>query len=160
MKIVVGSDHGGFAAKEFAKKRLQAAGHEVADFGCHSPEAVDFPDVALLVGEAVASGEFEKGVLLDGFGGAVALAANKVPGVRAVAAYNSVSARFAAAHDNANILCLGGKTHGEAAWDEMLEVFFKTPFEGGRHERRIAKISQIEHKYSPLAADCGCRGGA
>ncbi len=148
MKIVIGSDHGGYQAKEFVKGLLQKAGHEVADFGCHSLEAVDFPDVAQLVGEAVARKDFDKGVLLDGFGGAVALAANKVPGVRAVGAYNSVAARFAAAHDDCNVLCLGGKTHGEAALAEIVQVFFSTPFEGGRHERRLAKISDIERKYS------------
>lgn len=148
MKLVIGSDHGGFHAKEFAKAWLQKAGHDVSDFGCYSAEAVDYPDVALLVGEAVAKKEFDKGVLLDGFGGAVALAANKIPGVRAVGAYNSVSARFAAQHDDANILCLGGKTHGEAAIAEILQVFFSTPFEGGRHERRLAKIADIERKYS------------
>jgi ribose 5-phosphate isomerase B len=148
MKIVLGSDHGGFSAKEFVKKHLQKAGHEVTDFGCYSTDPVDYPDVAQLVGEAIARGEYQKGVLLDGFGGAVCLAANKVPGVRAVAAYNSVSARFAAQHDDANILCLGGKTHGELALAEMLNVFFSTPFEGGRHEGRLAKISCIEKKYS------------
>ena len=147
MKIVLGSYHGGFSAKEFVKKFLQQAGHEVTDFGCYSTEAVDYPDVALLIGEAVSKKEFDKGVLLDGFGGAVALAANKIPGVRAVGAYNSVSARFAAAHDDANILCLGGKTHGEAALGEILQVFFSTTFEGGRHERRLAKIVDIERKY-------------
>ena len=148
MKIVIGSDHGGFQGKEFVKGFLQKAGHEVVDFGCHSLASVDYPDVALLVGEAVASGEFEKGVLVDGFGGAVALAANKIPGIRAVGAYNSVAARFAAAHDDCNVLCLGGKTHGEAALAEMLQVFFSTPFEGGRHEKRLAKIAAIERKYS------------
>ena len=148
MKLVIGSDHGGFAAKDFVKKALQKAGHDVADFGCHSTDAVDYPDVAQLVGEAVAGGSFDKGVLIDGFGGAVCLAANKVPGVRAVAAYDSVSARFAAAHDDANVLCLGGKTHGELILGEILKVFFGTPFEGGRHEGRIAKIVGIERKYS------------
>lgn len=148
MRIVIGSDHGGFQAKEFVKKNLQKAGHSVTDFGCYSTESVDYPDVSLLVGEAIAKGEFEKGILIDGFGGAVCLAANKVPGVRAVAAYNSVAARFAAAHDDANILCLGGKTHGEVALAEILQVFFSTPFEGGRHEGRLAKIAAIEKKYS------------
>jgi ribose 5-phosphate isomerase B len=148
MKIVVGSDHGGFSAKDFVKKTLQKLGHEVSDFGCHSSESVDYPDVAQLVAEAVARGEFEKGVLIDGFGGAVALAANKVPGARAVAAYDSVSARFAAAHDDANVLCLGGKTHGELVLGEILNVFFSTRFEGGRHEGRLAKISAIERKFS------------
>ncbi len=148
MKIVIGSDHGGFGAKEFVKKALQKAGHDVTDFGCYSAESVDYPDIALLVGEAVARRDFDKGVLLDGFGGAVALAANKIPGVRAVAAYDSVSARFAAQHDDANILCLGGKTHGELLLTEMLNVFFSTKFEGGRHEGRLAKIAGIEKKYS------------
>ena len=127
---------------------LQKAGHEVADFGCYSEEPVDYPDIALLVGEAVARREYDKGVLLDGFGGAVCLAANKVPGVRAVAAYNSVAARFAAGHDDANVLCLGGKTHGEAALAEILQVFFSTEFEGGRHAGRLAKIAEIERKFS------------
>ena len=147
MKIVIGSDHGGFAAKDFVKKVIQKLGHEVSDFGCHSPESVDYPDIAQLVAEAVVRGDFEKGVLVDGFGGAVALAANKVPGVRAVAAYDTVSARFAAAHDDANILCLGGKTHGELVLNEILQVFFTTRFEGGRHEGRLAKIAGIEKKY-------------
>ncbi len=147
MKLVLGSDHGGFRAKEFVKTVLQEAGHDVTDFGCHSEESVDYPDVALLVGEAVARKDFDKGVLVDGFGGAVALAANKIPGVRAVAAYDGVSARFAAGHDDANVLCLGGKTHGELTLSEILKVFFGTPFEGGRHEKRLAKIADIERKY-------------
>lgn len=148
MKIVIGSDHGGFAAKAFVTKTVQKLGHEVSDFGCHSAESVDYPDVAQLVAEAVVKGDFEKGILIDGFGGAVALAANKVPGVRAVAAYDGVSARFAAAHDDANVLCLGGKTHGELVLAEILQVFFSTKFEGGRHEGRLAKIVGIERKYS------------
>lgn len=148
MKIVIGSDHGGFAAKAFIKKSIQAMGHEVVDFGCHSTEAVDYPDVAQLVAEAVARREFDKGVLIDGFGGAVCMAANKVAGCRAVAAYDSVSARMAAQHDDANVLCLGGKTHGELIHAEILKVFFGTPFEGGRHEGRLAKVAEIERKYS------------
>ena len=148
MKIVVGSDHGGFSAKDFVRKWLQKAGHDVTDFGCYSIDAVDYPDVALLVGEAVVRRDFDKGVLIDGVGGAVCLAANKIPGVRAVGAYNSISARFAAAHDDANVLCLGGKTHGELALAEMLNVFFTTPYEGGRHDGRLAKIAGIEKKYS------------
>ncbi|MEK7382725.1 MAG: RpiB/LacA/LacB family sugar-phosphate isomerase [Elusimicrobiota bacterium] len=148
MRIVIGSDHGGFAVKAFVKKAIQAMGHEVVDFGCHSAEAVDYPDVAQLVAEAVASRAFDKGVLIDGFGGAVCMAANKVVGCRAVAAYDSVSARFAAQHDDANVLCLGGKTHGELIHGEILKVFFSTPFEGGRHEGRLAKVAAIERKYS------------
>lgn len=144
MKIVLGSDHGGFEAKNKALKFLQGLGHEVVDFGCHSPEPVDYPDVAQLVAESVASRAFDRGVLFDGFGGAVALAANKVQGARAVCAYDAVSARFAMAHEDANLLCLGGKTLGELQIQEILKVFFSTAFEGGRHERRLAKVQALE----------------
>ena len=146
MKILVLGATGG-TGKAIVKE-AQTAGHEVVDFGCHSAEAVDYPDVAQLVAEAVARREFDKGVLIDGFGGAVCMAANKVPGARAVAAYDSVSARFAAQHDDANILCIGGKTHGELIQAEILKVFFGTPFEGGRHEGRLAKVKAIEQRYS------------
>lgn len=148
MKLVIGSDHGGFEAKEALKKHLQGLGHAVTDFGCYSQEAVDYPDVAQLVAESVARGEFDRGVLMDGFGGAVALAANKVPGARAVCAYDVVSARFAAAHEDANVLCLGGKTLGELTLRELAQVWLSTPFEGGRHERRLAKVQSIERKYA------------
>lgn len=144
MKVVVGSDHGGFAAKAFVVKTIQSLGHEVVDFGCHSAESVDYPDVAQLVAEAVVRREFDKGVLIDGFGGAVCMAANKVLGARAVAAYDSVSARMAAQHDDANVLCIGGKSHGELIHAEILKVFFGTPFEGGRHEGRLQKVHAIE----------------
>jgi ribose 5-phosphate isomerase B len=148
MKLVIGSDHGGFSAKAFIVKTIQSLGHEVVDFGCHTPEAVDYPDVAQLVAEAVARKDYDRGVLIDGFGGAVCMAANKVPGIRAVAAYDSVSARMAAQHDDANVLCIGGKTHGELIHAEILKTFFGTPFEGGRHEGRLAKVAAIERKYS------------
>lgn len=148
MKLVIGSDHAGFEAKEKLKKFLQSLGHDVTDFGCYSTEAVDYPDVALLVAESVARKEFDRAILLDGFGGAVCLAANKVPGARAVSAYSCLAARFAAGHEDANILCLGGKTHGELALQEMIKTFLSTPFEGGRHERRLAKIQAIEKKYA------------
>lgn len=147
MKLVLGSDHGGFDAKEKAKRFLQELGHSVTDFGCHSPDAVDYPDIAQLVAESVARGEFERGVLFDGFGGAVALAANKVRGARAVCGYDAVSARLAMAHDDANVLCVGGKTHGEIAIQEILKVFFATKYEGGRHDRRLAKIKAIEERH-------------
>ncbi|MEI8192186.1 MAG: RpiB/LacA/LacB family sugar-phosphate isomerase [candidate division NC10 bacterium] len=146
MKLVIGSDHDGSEAKGKHQKLLQGLAHEVSDFGCYSAEAVDYPDIAQLVAEAVARGEFDKGVLLDGFGGAVCMAANKVRGARAVCAYDLISARFAAAHDDANVLCLGGKTHGELALAEIAKLFFPTPFEGGRHERRLAKVAAIEGK--------------
>lgn len=148
MRLVIGSDHGGFEAKERLKKFLLAQGHDVSDFGCYSTEAVDYPDVAQLVAEAVARGEFQKGLLLDGFGGAVCFVANKVPGIRAVCGYDIFSAKLAAGHDDANVLCLGGKTHGELALQEISKAFLATAFEGGRHERRLAKVQLLEKKYS------------
>ena len=148
MKLVIGSDHAGFEAKEGLKGFLQGMGHSVADFGCYSKESVDWPDVAQLVAESVVRREFDRGVLLDGFGGAVALAANKVPGARAVCAYDLMSARFAAAHEDANVLCLGGKTAGELTLQEILKVWLGTPYEGGRHDRRLGKLMAIEKKYS------------
>lgn len=146
MRIVIGADHAGFEAKERLKKFLQKLGHDVTDFGCYSLEPVDFPDIALLVSEAVRRKEFDKAVLVDGFNGAMPLAANKVHGIRAVAAYDTISARFAAAHEDCNVLCLGGKTHGELALEEMLKVWLNTPFEGGKYQKRLDKITAIEQK--------------
>ena len=147
MKIVIGSDHAGFKAKEKIKKFVQGLGHDVVDFGCYSPDPVDFPDIAMLVGEAVKNKEFEKGILIDGFGGAMPLAANKIHGIRAVCAYDILSAKFAAAHEDCNILCLGGKTHGELALQEIVKVWLETPFAGGRYQKRLDKITAIENKY-------------
>ena len=145
MKIVIGSDHAGFEAKEKIKKFLQLLGHEITDFGCYSTDSVDFPDISMLVGEAVKRKEFDKGILLDGFGGGVCLAVNKVRGIRAVCAYDLISAKFAAAHENCNVICLGGKTHGELALKEILKVWLETPYEGGRCQRRLDKITAIEN---------------
>lgn len=146
MRLVIGADHAGFEAKEKLKKFLQGLGHEVTDFGCYSLDPVDFPDVALLVGEAVRKKEFDKAVLVDGFNGAMPLAANKVHGIRAVAAYDTISARFAAAHEDCNVLCLGGKTHGDLALQEMVKVWLNTPFEGGKYQKRLDKITMIEQR--------------
>ncbi|MEW5950537.1 MAG: RpiB/LacA/LacB family sugar-phosphate isomerase [Elusimicrobia bacterium] len=147
MKMVIGSDHAGFEAKEKIKKFLQSLGHEVTDFGCYSADPVDFTDIAMLVSEAVKNKEFEKAVLIDGFGGAMPLAANKVHSIRAVCAYDIISARFAAAHEDCNVLCLGGKTHGELALQEIIKTWLNTPFEGGKYQKRLDKITAMENKY-------------
>ncbi|PIS47841.1 MAG: ribose-5-phosphate isomerase [Elusimicrobia bacterium CG08_land_8_20_14_0_20_51_18] len=147
MKIVIGSDHAGFEAKEKLKKFIQTLGHDVADFGCYSADPVDFTDVAMLVGEAVKNREFDRAVLIDGFGGAMPLAANKIHGIRAVCAYDIISARFASAHEDCNVICVGGKTHGELALQEIIKTWFNTPFEGGKYQKRLDKIVAIESKY-------------
>lgn len=147
MRLVIGSDHAGFEAKEKIKKYLQSLGHEVVDYGCYSSDPVDFPDIALLVADAIRKKEFDKGILIDGFGGAMPLAANKVKGIRAVCAYDIISARFAAAHENCNVLCVGGKTHGELALIEIIKTWLETPFEGGKYQKRLDKIEIIENRF-------------
>jgi ribose 5-phosphate isomerase B len=146
MKLVIGSDHAGFEAKEKMKKFVQALGHDVTDFGCYSSDPVDFTDIALLAGDAVRRKEFDRAILFDGFGGAMPLAANKIHGIRAVCAYDIISARFAAAHEDCNALCLGGKTHGELALQEIIKVWLTTPFEGGRYQKRLDKITAMEQR--------------
>lgn len=147
MKIVIGSDHAGFEAKEKIKKFLQESGYEVSDFGCYSLDPVDFTDIAMLVAEAVRNREFDKAVLIDGFGIAMPLAANKVHGIRAVCAYDIISARFASAHEDCNVLCLGGRTHGEFALREIVKTWLNTPFENGKYQKRLDKVTAIENKY-------------
>lgn len=148
MNIVVGSDHGGFDLKEKIKKFLQGQGHAVTDYGCYSTASVDYPDVALMVAEAVIRREYDRGVLADGTGGGVTMTANKVPGIRAVCAYSGLTGKFAMEHDDANILCLGGKTLGELEAMEAVKAWLETPFGGERHQRRLEKIVAIEGKYS------------
>lgn len=145
--MLVGSDHGGFELKEKIKKFLQGLNHTVTDFGCYSEESVDYPDIALLVAEAVVRNEYQKAVLIDGTGGGMVLAANKVPGARAVCAYNELTGKFASEHDDANILCLGGKMIGELEAFEIVRSWLETPFGGERHQRRLNKIREIEKKY-------------
>jgi len=148
MNILIGSDHSGFKLKEILKKFLQGLGHTVFDFGCYSEEAVDWPDIALLVAEAIAKKDYERGILIDGTGGAMPLAANKVPGIRAIGAYNELTAKFAAEHDDANILCLGAKMIGDLENQEIVKVWLATSYAGGRHQRRLDKVAGIEKKYS------------
>ena len=148
MNIVIGSDHGGFKLKEILKKFLQSQNHTVTDFGCYSEETVDWTDIALLVAESVKDKYYDFGILVDGFGGAVCLAANKVKGVRAVCAYNEFSARLAREHDDANILCLGGKTVGDLENVEIVKSFIAAlPPKDEKYLRRLKKLDDIEKKY-------------
>jgi ribose 5-phosphate isomerase B len=148
MKIAIGSDHSGYKLKEVIKKFLQENMYEIIDFGCYSEETVDWPDIALLVAEAVKNKFVDIGVLIDGFGGAVALAANKVKGIRAVCCYNIVSAKLARQHDDANILCLGAKTVGELENIEIVKTFLSTEaLSEQRYVNRLKKLQEIENKY-------------
>lgn len=140
MKIAIGSDHAGFQYKERIKELLVSQGHEVKDFGANSPESVDYPLFIRPVAEAVARGEFDRGIVLGGSGNGEAMAANRVRGVRCSLCWSAESARLARAHNDANVLSLGERL---LSWDEaqtILDIWLITPFEGGRHARRIAQI--------------------
>ena len=144
MRVAIGSDHRGFALKEALKELLGELGHEWVDFGCEGEEPVDYPDIARPLGEAVAAGEYERGILICGNGLGMSIAANKVKGVRAALCQNSFTARLARRHNDANILCLGAWCIGRGLAEEIVRVFLSEDFEGGRHARRLEKIRAME----------------
>jgi ribose 5-phosphate isomerase B len=144
MKIAVGADHAGCAAKDEVKAWLQDWGHEVDDLGTHGPEPVDYPRYAVRVATAVASGRDDLGVLVCGSGIGVCIAANKVPRVRAAYVTDTYSAKMARAHNDANVLCLGARVTGPELMRELLAAFLASSFEGGRHQRRVEQIQRIE----------------
>ncbi len=144
MRIAIGSDHRGFALKEALKELLGDLGHEWVDFGCQDEEAVDYPDIARPLAEAVARGEFGRGILICSNGIGMSIAANKVKGVRAALCHDSFAARLARQHNDAGILCLGGWCIGRGVAEEIVRTFLSAEFEGGRHVRRIEKIKDME----------------
>ncbi len=146
MKIAIGCDHGGVEHKNAIAEHLKNSGHEIVDFGIYEAKAVDYPDIALKVANSVKSGECERGILVCGTGIGMSMAANKVKGIRAAAVSDHFSAKYTRLHNNANILCLGGRVIGIGTALELADLFINTPFEGGeRHQRRIDKISAIEN---------------
>lgn len=145
MKIALGCDHGGFEHKNAIKDHLEERGFEVKDFGIHENVSVDYPDIAVKVGNSVAGGECELGILVCGTGIGMSLAANKIKGIRAAACSEHFSAKYTRMHNNSNILCLGGRVIGVGTALELVDLFVDTSFEGGRHQRRIDKISNIEN---------------
>jgi ribose 5-phosphate isomerase B len=145
-RIVVGADHAGFRAKETIKTFLQGAGYRVEDVGTHSEESVDYPDFARAVGERVAAGNDSLGVLVCGTGIGVSIAANKVAGIRAALAHDSLTARRAREHNDANILALGGKVIGEDEALAIVQEFLNAQFAGGRHQRRVDKINEMDRE--------------
>jgi ribose 5-phosphate isomerase B len=140
MHIAIGSDHAGFHYKERLKGHLVGLGHHVADFGTDSTDPVDYPLVIRPVAEAVAAGRFERGIILGGSGNGEAIVANRVPGVRCTVCWNVESARLARQHNDANVLSLGERLIPEAELLPIVTTWLTTPFEGGRHARRIALI--------------------
>jgi RpiB/LacA/LacB family sugar-phosphate isomerase len=142
--IAVGSDHGGVELKNFLVGLLRAKGVEVEDFGTHGPQSVDYPDIGRVVSLRIAGGEAEWGVLVCTSGIGMSISANKFPGIRAALVLDVEAARSSREHNNANILVLSGAKTEKSLAKEILETWLATPFAGGRHQRRIDKISQIE----------------
>ena len=145
--IALGADHAGWELKEALKAWLIEKGHQVLDFGTHSPESVDYPDYALEVAESVASGKAERGLLVCGTGIGMTMTANKVPGIRAALCSDPFVARMSREHNDANILALGGRLTDRDLGLEILRMWLSTEFAGGRHEGRLGKIAQIERRH-------------
>ena len=137
MRVAIGSDHAGFAAKEALKAHLAALGHAVEDFGCAGPEACDYPDFVLPAAEAVASGRCERGFVLGGSGNGEAMAANKVDGIRAAVVTDDFTAEMARRHNDANVASFGTRVLAEERIRGLAAIFLATPFDGGRHLRRV-----------------------
>ncbi len=144
MKIKIGADHAGVPLKSHLVTRLQASGHEVEDLGPFSDASVDYPDYAGAVGRAVAEEGGSLGILICGTGIGVSISANKIDGIRAANCSDLFSARMAREHNDANVLSLGARVIGEGLAEEIVDVFLATPFAGGRHQRRVEKISALE----------------
>ena len=147
MKIALACDHGGLNLKKKIIAHLELNAYEVKDFGTKTTDSCDYPDFALPAAEAVAKGDCEMGIVVCSTGIGVSIVANKVPGVRCAHCHDSYCAEFTRLHNNANMLALGEKVVGEGYALKIVDTFLKTQFEGGRHERRVDKITQIEKKY-------------
>jgi ribose 5-phosphate isomerase B len=139
-KIVIASDHAGFDFKASLKDQLTGQGYEVIDLGTHGPESVDYPDFAAALAGAIREGEAERGVLICGTGIGISIAANRHPGIRAALCHDTTGARLSRQHNDANVLVLGARVTGIETAIDCLTAFLATPFEGGRHSRRVDKL--------------------
>lgn len=148
MRISIGSDHRGLAIRPKVIALVTRLGHEVIDVGSHECEPVDYPDIASVVGRMVARGEADRGILICGTGLGMCIAANKIPGVRAGPCHDDLTAEMSRRHNDLNVLCLSADMLGERLIDRMVEIWLNTPFEGGRHARRVAKIRALEEEIA------------
>ena len=144
MRVAIGADHAGFELKEHVKGVLESEGHEVIDLGTDSTEPVDYPPICAGVAREVVKGNAARGVVIGGSGQGEQLAANKVRGARASLCNDLYTARFARLHNDANVLSMGARVVGVGLADEIVKVWFETEFEGGRHERRVKQLEEIE----------------
>ncbi len=149
MKIVVGSDHRGFEAKQQIKVIISQLGHECVDIGTNTNEPVDYPDPAYLAATAVSNKEADRAILACGTGLGMSITANKIKGIRAALCHDELSAQISRHHNDANVLCLSGDLIGEVLLRKIVEVWLNTDFSGGRHLRRVNKITAIEQGRSP-----------
>jgi len=147
MRIAVGADHRGFSIRSNLVELLARFGHEVVDVGSHTGDAVDYPDIAALVAGKVSTGEVDRGILVCGTGLGMCIAANKFPGVRAAPCHDDLTAEMSRRHNDLNVLCLSADLLGERLIDRMVEIWLNTPFEGGRHARRVQKIAALEKDW-------------
>ncbi|MCX7921035.1 MAG: ribose 5-phosphate isomerase B [Clostridia bacterium] len=145
--IAIGNDHAGYSLKAEVVKFLNEKGYEVKDLGVCDCSSVDYPDYGLAVAEAVKSGECDKGIIICGTGIGISISANKVPGIRAALCTSSYEAKMSREHNDANILALGERVVGVGLALDIIDIWLKTEFAGGRHKARVDKISEIEKKY-------------
>jgi len=143
VRIAIGCDHRGLELKQSIIRLITDAGHSYEDFGCYTADSVDYPDIAQKVSKAVARGDFERGILICGTGIGMCIVANKVKGIRAALCYSTLSASWARQHNDANILCLSGEETPKQI-PEIIDAFLTAEFEGGRHQRRVDKIRNLE----------------
>ena len=144
MKIAMGCDHGGYELKEALKKTIEKLGHEVEDFGCYSLDSCDYPDFGAAAARAVADGRCEKGIVVCTTGIGISIAANKIKGIRCAHCADCLQAQLTRQHNNANMMAIGAGFTGPNMAKQMVEVFLSTEFEGGRHERRVNKMMELE----------------
>jgi ribose 5-phosphate isomerase B len=149
MKIVLGSDHRGYRCKEELLSHLRTLGHEIQDCGCHSEDSCDYPVFASAAAGAVSEGRADRAILICGSGIGMCIAANKLAGVRAALCHDEVTAEICRRHNNANVLCLSGDLANPRTIGRLAEVWLKTEFEGGRHQRRLSQVESLERRTCP-----------
>jgi ribose 5-phosphate isomerase B len=157
MKIAIGADHAGFALKEHLRRKLTQEGHEVVDYGTDRPDSTDYPDYAAPVARDVASGRADRGILVCASGVGMSIVANKVPGVRAALGTNLDEVRLVRGHNDANVLTLGAKFTLPEEAGALVDEFLRTQFEGGRHARRVGKITALEQEAAGKREDGGTK---
>ena len=149
MRVAIGADHRGTQSSRQLADRLRSSGHEVVLMGSMTGEPCDYPESAWLVGNALQKGEADRGVLVCGTGLGMTIAANKMPGVRAALVHDELTAEMSRSHNDANAICLSADLLGQRLIEKIVDIFLATPFEGGRHERRVKKITAIEQGIDP-----------